>query len=98
MAHHKNRKPKGFKGHCWMCAPKDHELGVRNKRVRTLQELVAPAVEEGYLEIDGPDTRVFLANPEDGIYPDCWGTCCGCEMAECRLCTSVSPESGPAQN
>ncbi len=37
MAHHKNRKPKSFKGHCTMCSWRTTN-GTRNGRRRTKQE------------------------------------------------------------
>lgn len=40
MAHHKNRKPKPFKGHCTMCSWRKTD-GTRNGRTLTKQELVA---------------------------------------------------------
>jgi len=36
--HYKNRKPKRYKGCCWMCASRDRQGGCRNKRNLTMQE------------------------------------------------------------
>lgn len=36
--HYKNRKPKKYKGCCWMCASRDRQGGCRNKRNLTMQE------------------------------------------------------------
>lgn len=46
MAHHKRRHRKPFKGCCGMCACRDHDMGVRNKRALTPQELRAARVDE----------------------------------------------------
>lgn len=53
------------------------------------------AVEEGYLEIDGPDTRVFFMDPSAGIYPDCFypAECGDCGHFDCDHCGVASPES-----
>lgn len=36
---YKNSKPKKFKGCCSQCACRDHDMGLRNKRALSLQEL-----------------------------------------------------------
>lgn len=38
MAHHKNRKPKKYKGCCWMCSHRKRQGGLRNKRMPSPQE------------------------------------------------------------
>lgn len=38
MANFKNSRPKPYKGCCGMCACKDHDAGLRNKRTLTLAE------------------------------------------------------------
>lgn len=54
--HHKNTKPKTFKGHCMMCSAKDTE-GTRNGRIPTTQEEAAALkTKEGLVEYeDGPE-------------------------------------------
>jgi hypothetical protein len=36
--HYKNRKPKPYKGCCWLCALMVYRGGCRHKRRRTMQE------------------------------------------------------------
>jgi len=47
MANYKNRKPKSFKGCCWMCALRRTD-GRRNHRVLTRQELRSQEAEKHY--------------------------------------------------
>lgn len=46
MTHYKRRHAKRTRGCCSMCACRGHDMGVRNKRLETIQELRAPTVAE----------------------------------------------------
>lgn len=77
MAHWKNRKPRRFTGCCQMCAHRDHDGGLRNKRIPTLGELRCQPASDGVEE--------YVEEREDLMYPSSY-TCdpCDCGDVACR--------------
>lgn len=71
---HKNRHPKSYKGCCVMCACKDHDGGVRNKRTLTRAEVSHLEVRRGDLE--DPQSAVFYDNVCDD------GSCDWCQRMD----------------
>lgn len=71
--HHKNTKPKTFKGHCMMCSAKDTD-GTRNGRILTPQEEAAALkTKEGLVEYEeGPEHLYLFQHPLENAVGGYW--------------------------
>lgn len=71
--HHKNSKPKTYKGHCMMCSAKDTD-GTRNGRLLTPQEEAAALkTEEGLIEYEeGPEPLYLLQHSLENVIGNYW--------------------------